>query len=286
MKIMTKKVICLLCVALFLLSACSADNYYENYYENENYRIVEANGKMYIEFLKDFSYTPYKNPPGGRSLEEIREKVLSGQLSNANLQFLQQFSSDNLLEIYNLNELCYLKTPDNVSYYALYWKGYEYSFYADITFYQTRRRSSGIVSIILPQNYEKLYSQLYQKELNLDYRLNIFDHVDETIPTIISDVTKENIAERNAYVIRFTTNWGKYKEIRYRIDKPNGYTEVLEMYCEDDYGGPNPFESDTIPYRTFLFGKDNGVCFWGELNTLEERPSVEWLSQFGVIPVE
>ena len=92
-------------------------------------------------------------------------------------------------------------------------------------------------------------------------------------------VTKrELVDDRNAEIIWFETDLATLKQIRYTLS--NG------VIVEEEYrltSRINAQVSETVPLMINLFGEMNGSCFCVTIGGLNDRPSVEWLSQFGVL---
>ena len=86
-------------------------------------------------------------------------------------------------------------------------------------------------------------------------------------------LSRENVADRNAEVVLYEAPDGTRRAIRYAL--ANGVT-VVETYFAP--GGT----SSAIPVTVELYGETDAAAFYAKLYELTERPTVEWLSRFGL----
>ena len=256
-----KKLICI-CLVLLLFSGCSSDILCEN----ENYRIFRKDGKMYMEFLKDFSGTEGKLYPRFNTLEEMVPIILSGGLSEENLNSLQRRSTDNLPEIWNLDNIYDLRMPDSVQIVAVFWLGDYYEVYIQ----DREQGGNGCFQILDKKKYEGKFDKEYK----------VKSYEDRTVDY------EEYVEDRNAHIIHYLVDRVRLatsKEIRYRLDIPTGYIYALEDYS---VGSPSyyhaPYFTDDQPSQIVLFGCDKGIYFYVHFDPLIERPPVEWITAFGV----
>lgn len=80
-------------------------------------------------------------------------------------------------------------------------------------------------------------------------------------------------ADRDAKVYKSkysSTPIGHY----YTITTEDRTIQILEYYSATS--------TSSVPYKIELAGTHNGYCFKATIDLLSERPSIEWLSQFGV----
>lgn len=104
-----------------------------------------------------------------------------------------------------------------------------------------------------------------------------FEHGNVTITSVV-DGHYGNVPTKEYY---YTTVSGVLKEVRYTLNV-NGKTLIVnESYCLQMDDGIVPV-SETVPYTVNIYGTDNGVNFSMFLCDFTSRPTVEWLSQFGV----
>ena len=97
---------------------------------------------------------------------------------------------------------------------------------------------------------------------------------------LVTITKQEVIEERAAEVYYYTTSVAELKAICYEIHEGEKHMLVQETYV---LGGDCDLEkSSTVPLRIQFWGTDNSGWFYGGLHGLTERPSVEWLSQFGL----
>jgi hypothetical protein len=97
----------------------------------------------------------------------------------------------------------------------------------------------------------------------------------------------EEIKDRNATEYRYTTDTAKLKTLSYTIKTDDVELIVDETYVLAYFPGGDLFTpSETLPLDIRIYGKDSNGFFEVYFNKLAERPSVEWLSSFGLIEVK
>ena len=97
--------------------------------------------------------------------------------------------------------------------------------------------------------------------------------------TPVSAAAHEREADRNADVYYYSANSGSYRETRYKIGPD---TFVIELRRQT-YSRYPTFTYLSVQQSVRLYKiLDDGSGFMVEIYGLTERPSVEWLSQFGL----
>ena len=143
--------------------------------------------------------------------------------------------------------------PDVLTVGAVIWEGPSYSFE-----FSDRVSAEGYLRVLAPEDYATLYANGYE---------TFFDRAGITV------LSRENVADRNAEVVLYETADGTFRAIRYVL--ANGAT-VAETYLVE---GGIPFD---VPETVDLYGADGSAAFFAHIAGLTERPSVGWLSQFGL----
>ena len=100
--------------------------------------------------------------------------------------------------------------------------------------------------------------------------------------TIIETVETK---ERDATIYLHTTSAGKFKRVEYTIVTAEGKIFVAENYRLETIHATDPV-SDVIPYVIELHGDFGDRYFNCTMFNFTERPSVEWLSSFGLTEVK
>ena len=85
--------------------------------------------------------------------------------------------------------------------------------------------------------------------------------------------------------IFFKAGEGDAKVVKYEIREENRTVYVAELYSLTSYSGTLE-TSSTVPSRIYMFTEEHGALVHITIHNPTERPSVEWLSSFGVTPYE
>lgn len=266
---MKTKVIITLLVITTLLCACTAGS-------NEKYTIFYENGKCYMEFPKDTAATKETDSalsgniaieyPSFDSVAEMKEAILGGNVSDRELYALRVQSTDDVLEICDPNKLCDLTLPDSVSIRSVTWRGDHYSFGIK------GNLARGYVMCVDEESYNQNFSYHY------------LNYPDSKFHSVNSDTTT---SERNARLVDSDTSQVNFKTLLYELPTTSGNTlYVQEQFLLRWFNDPTGETSETIPDQIRFFGNWNGNYFYGWLHEFEERPSVEWLSSFGLVSLD
>lgn len=232
----------------------------------EDYSIIEENGNWYVitemlpEPTRPISGTFVHNAilaPTFTSLEEMRQTLISGALSESEVDMIQRDHAGKW-EICNLNELFDCTLPKNVSIQycgpsgaACFWL-----LKSDIF-------SSGSIRWLPKEQYDENYSKDYLRVGKNAY-------------------SAENISDRNATEYLCNTGNFKYKYLKYQIESQGKTIYVVEEYLLASNSQIDRI-SESIPNRITLFIEENGAFAYAKLYDLEDRPSVKWLSAFGLV---
>lgn len=96
-------------------------------------------------------------------------------------------------------------------------------------------------------------------------------------------ISQEEEPERDAIVYHYWTGVATQKKIHYKIVDGSKTIYIQEEYNLSVHDNITPI-SETVPYGINFWGMDNGAYFYGVILDSMERPSVEWLSSFGLEP--
>ena len=266
------------CVAWFMavclcitLTACNRDR--EVICSYEQYDIYLEDGHYYMKFNKvnehvekvDNHQAPTLHSPKFSSVEEMRQKILAGEVSEKDLSsaYFHARFTDGITEIYDLSHLYEACTPDNTQIKHVTWGGDKYSIAFESTTFDT-----GYISICTEEMYNQEFSERYAN----------FPNELQTVYSV------RNIAERNAEETLYGNHTGEYKMLKYTLSDETRTLYVQETYCLEHWD--EDWVSETVPHRIFLFGTEKGAMFYTSFSGLSERPSVDWLSSFGVTPLD
>jgi len=190
------------------------------------------------------------------SLSEMQQKLKAGDLSEKEIAELMRYAPENtgIVEICNINKLYEAVYPENFEVEHIMFTGKSYSFESGTG--KSDNRINGFIRYLSQDSYEKLFDDDYNR----------------TIGGVgITVLSVEQVADRNAEVLRFYNIVGTEScRVRYTNETDHGTQYVLERY-----------EKDTL--RSIrIFGISNGAYYDVYLTDLKERPSIEWLSSFGL----
>jgi len=248
-------VICIVLVSVFIVGCGSA-----------SYDIIEENGAMYLELhnVKSSSQGDVATGLLFESVAELQERVMSSDLSEQELGHIKSFfskSKDGKIIVPNMNVLQEPSIPQGLFVKErVEWRGqsFDVSLDADKTF-------SDSFYGFFTYGTKTVYNNYKESAIATDGH---FIH------------SVENMEERNAKATIFSTGISKLKHVEYTIKDGDTTLDVVECYRLQTANG---YEcSDTIPYRVYIFGVTGVHYYYFSLSDLGFRPSVEWLSSFGV----
>lgn len=240
---------------------------------NDKYMIRRQSGKHVMQFYTDIpeqdntskisGSVMFAEDPHFHSLSDMKNAILKGNVSDGVLEkFRTESSQRNTVELIDLDDLYEPSLPGNVTFNSVSWGGRSYTLWC----------ASDEIE-------EALLWPCTQKQLEERYDLYTgFIEEETSYNTFILD---ETIADRNARCVRWSNAGGVYELLIYELSLENKRIVVLENHTLMDIHAPNS-TSDGIPESICLFGYGDDICFVANLRGLTERPSVEWLSQFGL----
>lgn len=243
-----------ICTSMFL-TACTLITEIDA----ETYRIEKNNGEYYMHFTREYDDNLGSKEitiPRFSSVAEMKEKILSGQLTSAEVRHLRYKESqdDYVLPLYNLDRLQDFVLPEGMELMYIDFVGKSY--YC-VFLFESREC---VMSVCSKEAFEKDVAYV-QRSLERN--------------TVISE---EKISERNATVFICHTKgdfYNRFKRIEYVIEDDNKKLSVHENYTEP---------SDAVPRSTWILGKQNGAYF--SLIMSDCRPSYEWISSLGLKKLE
>lgn len=251
------------------LSACSK----QQSIKNEKYTIFHKDGKCYIEFHIEFSPPQSQQDgfsanialsyPEFNSIEDMRQRIQNGDLSDGELYALSRMGTAKTVEIVDIWNLSDVYLPESLSYDKIIWAGSVCSF----EFFMGDEPCS--VQVCTKETFDTRFEEDYTNVINNPNR------------SIMSDTT---ISERNARAIHYMNPTGIYKEICYSLSSASKKVTVLEHYTQERYNAVEPeVFSDSIPDLIKVFGTDNSSYYYTFLRGFTERPSEEWLLAIEVV---
>lgn len=253
--------------------------------EEISYTISMKNGICYLNFSDGNDSTPSNSNISGTwladlefsSLGEMKDAFLNHRLKEYQINTMKEvFEEDeNGIIIPDMNHLYEPSLPDNLTTYsclniilsssACY--GFElYAPSVDPTSVEALDYTYGYFSIVSQERFDKLYSD----------KLSFLDGIWGS---------QTQVEDRNATAYRYYTHSGGFIVMTYDILVGDKTLRIIEEYTTAWYGHESSLTqpvSDSVPHTVRIYGSANGQFFEIALSKFEERPSIEWLSSFGV----
>jgi hypothetical protein len=287
-----KNMLCvLLCVALFLCGCAPAVNLPTTTVKSAateepipttttppRVSITVENGQYLLEFAEGNS----AESSGGSSsiggvqeldiptfsnLSQMKTAIEQGKFTESQIKAIKTYKKDasGKIKICDLNNLYDATVPDGFGREYIAWNGTSYN--------MDYVHENGItfmgVDIFDLASYEKSYKEEFSK-VSQKYALSTTE------------------PERNAEVYVGTPGKVTYKYVRYTIVDGNKTLNVLEIYyvgVREGVANPEIYTQyicEDVPNNIRIWGEQDGVKFTVGLWYPKERPSMEYLSQFGL----
>ena len=245
---------------------CPAGNTDTSMVESWNYTIIEQNGKNYIVFEDPTVYQIWAVDVATvefNSLADFKDSVMNDKLSVWDKQIMiTVFEKDEVgILTPDFNNLLEPDMPNDCTIGLISWEGIYYSFGVST--------SSEAFGFITGYSQEK-YNEIFQEDFE-----NYFDQ-----DTIIS-ITETIETDDGKTITTYRTSMAELKNIRYTILVGNKTIVVDERYTLANEWLPT---SDTVPSRITLYITQNDRYSVMMMHSFEEKPSEEWLSEFGMHP--
>ena len=254
-----RKIMNIIIVGIFVLlclTGCSTSN------ADMPYDITQENGDYYLimkETLDDNSGSTSSEITVAPaitfgSVAEMKHDIQTGNFTEFELEQLSRFTKDEAgrIKICNLDNLYAPQFPATLSEYRVIWDGESYAFFITGT--------GGQINILSKESFDAEVDSQNDFEKNTKFKI----------------LGKSVESDRNATVYTYYDHRSKHqmKRVFYTISGDSGI-----MYADELY---DLTLSDTLPISVRTIGSDNGVYFRVVFSQPKERPSVEWLSQFGL----
>lgn len=267
-----RRYICLLLVILLvvILAACTEkplDSKKNGQIKNEMpYTIHKENGKCSLVF-KDGYITPNDSANKEEckairyiyfdTVQEMINDIKTGNFCDEEKEIMMEFreNEDGVVQICDISSLHTALYPSTFIYQSIGW-------YGTVYFYTLSSGENGpkaVLNFVPHETYET----------DIDFYRNFDELTKAEMISVSSD------PDRNAVVYDYLNILGEEsKMLVYTIGEGTEPLHIAECYRLE--------ESDTVPAYIKLYGQSKGKYFCVFLNQLQERPSVEWLSQFGI----
>ncbi len=270
---------------LILMQFLNADSGHSTKPEKEDgsvtYTITNKDGTCYLNFSNGNDLPPVNDgePHASaalrfKSLSDMKDTFVNQKLTAQQIKRIKQYfpKDENGILICDLSQLYQPALPSNLrTYYDIELIGESYTFtVADTSVDPSAEEAVGTITGSFLCTNQETYELHYAEEFSGD-----FDNL----------TSPKSVADRNATVYEYTTTRGTFRVIQYEVTDGEKTLQVSEhyslVYTEDAFGTDLPI-SETVPNRINIFGTQDGKYFEVTLAFLAERPTMEWLSSFGL----
>lgn len=224
--------------------------------ENTDYSLSVVDGRNYLNFDGgNAASSSIKDTVYFETVDAMVTAIRTNSLSPDQCETIRNsFPQDaNGIRIVDLDHVFDAALPDGLFVNCVEWEGPSYTFEFD-----DENGVFGNLRVLTKEDYETLYADQYTA---------FFDRAGITV------LARGNVADRNAEAVLYEAPDGTRRAIRYAL--ANGVT-VVETYFAP--GGT----SSAIPVTVELYGETDAAAFYAKLYELTERPTIEWLSRFGL----
>jgi hypothetical protein len=262
-------------IGCLMLPGCGAKGEIKKY-TTEYYTVVFDDDACFLQFneagidkqaMNNCEILKY---PEYSTLEEMRQGIIAGEISEYEWYCILKTAKrneDGTIKICNVDELHECVFPINLDVGLIEWSGATYTYlFADGTL-------SGGMTVVDEERYVNNLDEGYKDFLEYD---GIF--------------TEEYDTERAATIYNHVNgSGGKSRYVCYEISTANKSILVQEVYyqrsssdAKESAGSKVTLEQEMeLSYIKLWIEEGDGYAF-GTLLGLTERPSLEWLSQFGL----
>lgn len=198
------------------------------------------------------------------SLEQLRDTIINNKLTDRQLDIIRLDFVDNdtkKIQICNPNKLYQAVYPEKFEMYKFTWKGLSY------TWSLNSGDTTGLyISYITKDGFDSYYKQ----------NISTFDKSETVTKT-------ENIEDRESTISYYTTTEGEFKRVCYKLEQGEKTLYIAESYRLKGY---TEYIEDRVslevPYQIVILGEQNNEYFYAYLYGEEQRPSIEYLLEFGL----
>ena len=241
------------------------------------YEIVEEDGGYYLVLKGAYDQEQILNGHVEfESLAEMKNDLETGKFTEEELCWIDRnYPTDDKGRVLmpDLSALIEVSYPSEFKDQTISWRGKYYSF-------MLREKENSFVGMCADVD----FPSQEEWEEKVDSFKHYYDNPDEHTGIYLEKIAEE--LERNAkvyYTYGYAADEEKvtriyHKDVRYTLTLDSKVLYVREFYYRDHYLGTDP----DIPYVVSIRGEQQGTYFTVSIRDMDERPSVEWLSEFGV----
>ena len=234
--------------------------------ESADYMLMEQSGLYYIVFdsISDYQGEGQNELANleFKSLAALKNSVTNGKLENWQKKVIATSFKKNDVGILtcDFNKLLEPKMPGECVIDGVSWSGESYSFYIST--------SSEIFGFVHSYSYDQYY-EIYEKDFE-----NYFDKSTITVKETL-------IADDGKVVTTYSTSAGDLMQVRWTY-KVGQKTIVVDETYRLSMGDETLTTSDMVPTNVTLYCTEPGAYYVVDLFGFVEKPSDEWLMQFGM----
>lgn len=260
----------ILLVAVLVLILCAGCSQKDAPYISNEYVLEYEGDKCYMSFVgerkveeKDdliiFSFFGINFD----SLEQLKNTIINNNFTDRQLDIIRRDFVDKdtkKIQICNPNKLFQVVYPEKFEVTKFIWKGLTYAWILD------NEESSLSMSYITKERFDSSYKQDYSG----------FNEMQNVIKTEIID-------DRNSTISYYTTDAGEFKRVCYKLEQGEKTLYIAEKYCLKGYTEYTKNNvSHDIPKSIIILGEQENEYFRVFLAEVEQRPSIEYLLEFGL----
>ena len=260
----------ILLVAVLVLILCAGCSQKDAPYISNEYVLEYEGDKCYMSFVgerkveeKDDLLIYRFSGINFDSLEQLKNTIINNNFTDRQLDIIRRDFVDKdtkKIQICNPNKLFQAVYPKKFEVTKFIWKGLTYAWILD----------SEESSLSMGYKTKEGFDSLYKQEIS---------EIGE-----LATVTKtEKIEDRNSTVSYYTTPAGEFKRACYELEQGEKTLYVAETYYLKGYSDyiKNKVSLDVPKYITIL-GEQNNEYFRAYLSEVEQRPSIDYLLEFGL----
>ncbi len=254
------------------------------------YTVEEIDGKYYLRFTDEVE--TYEEESSGDSsggnciiitgirlgtVEELKARVLAGDFSEGTISKLKGLMDRYGYEVPNVPNLYEpiipegWSSPDGVEWFGRY-------FYVDLRNDERIYVGSRIEQYIGENGSYRMYDD---KSYERDYEDKITDVRNRG--TLREDMIEYDGVPCEVY--EYDTSVATIRVIILKLEQDGDVKEIAMTYCLDHDKDPDQINPDH-PYSLQIFGERDGIKYHVRLSSMKTVPSIEFLSSFGIKPVE
>ena len=268
--------LCVLLCMILLLHGCHRAEW-KTVLENDTYRIYEIDGTHYAQCRKSYRNPPNEgiavsdeNFPRFSTVAEMKQKIVSGDFSAAELTMLQNYGWQynenlNLYKTHDPNEIYDVVLPAYTKLEFIQWRGATYRFY------YSGPDGEGYVTVRYPAVTGEVSAS----------SSGAFPYLSEEKTVLISKTKGEDgLGDVYIYQTRLADHLSdrqeraqKYRAVHYEIEK-NGIQYTIGMMYDS--------AEAEVPSSIVLRGAKDDIVFSTHLSDLRGDVSLDWLTTFAL----